>query len=107
MRSFSQRDSVGNLTHPGRIPHEVAKPIPGGFARPRALDKTESNVEIFVAKWLPFLYFRRQGLIGAAVAALLMQLTIILWPIASFWAMSHATQAQETRKWYALYRRDF
>ncbi len=67
----------------------------------------EVQVEIFVAKWLPFLYFRRQGRVGAAVAALLMQLTIILWPIASFWAMGQAVKSQESDKWYALYRRDF
>lgn len=64
-------------------------------------------MEIFVAKWLPFLYFKRQGRPIAALVAFLLQTTLILWPMASFWAMGSAVQAQETRQWHPLYRRDF
>jgi hypothetical protein len=64
-------------------------------------------VEIFVAKWLPFLYFRRAGRPGAALLALLMQATLLLWPLASFWAMSGAVRAQESAQWNPLVRRDF
>ena len=64
-------------------------------------------MEIFVAKWIPFLYFRRSGRPGAAVLALLLQMTLLLWPVASFWAMASAVRAQESAQWYPLVRRDF
>lgn len=64
-------------------------------------------MEIFVAKWLPFLYFHRSGRNGAALVALLLQMTIVLWPLASFWAMSQSVMAQERAQWYPLVRRDF
>jgi hypothetical protein len=67
----------------------------------------EPSVEIFVAKWLPFLYFWRMRRPGAALLALLLQITLLLWPIASFWAMAQAVRAQEDAKWFPLMRRDF
>ena len=64
-------------------------------------------MEIFVAKWLPFLYFWRRGRTGAALVALLLQMSLLLWPLASFWAMAGAVAAQETAQWNPLLRRDF
>ena len=43
-------------------------------------------MEILVAKWIPFLVFRRQGWPGAA-AALFLPLTLLLWLLAAFRAM--------------------
>ena len=44
-------------------------------------------MEILVAKWIPFLVFRRQGRPGAAAAALFLPLTLLLWLLAAFRAM--------------------
>ncbi len=64
-------------------------------------------MEIFVAKWLPCLYFWRSGRPGSAAAALLLQLTLLLWPIASFWAVSGVVRSMESEQWNPLVRRDF
>lgn len=64
-------------------------------------------MEIFVAKWLPCLHFWRSGRSGAAAVALLLQISILLWPIASFWAVSGVVRAMESEQWHPLVRRDF
>ncbi len=64
-------------------------------------------MEIFIAKWLPFLHIWRLGRRGAAIAACLLQITLLFWPVASFWAMGAAVRQQETAQWNPLVRRDF
>lgn len=64
-------------------------------------------MEIFIAKWLPCRYFWLTGRRGAGWIALLLQITLVLWPIASFWAMAVAVRSQETAQWHPLVRRDF
>lgn len=64
-------------------------------------------MELFLARWLPFQFFRRMGRPGAASVALLLQMTGLLWPVAAVWAMASAVRAQETARWRPLLRRDF
>lgn len=64
-------------------------------------------MDIVVAKWLPFGLFARSGRWGSAVAALVMPMTLLLWPVASFWAMSLAVRRHEDAQWYSLVGKDF